>query len=100
MPDPRGAPRQCPRRASPPTAPRPGGPLEPLTDREREVLVLLAAGRSNRQIADELVVALGTVKFHVHSICGKLAAQSRLHAVARARELGLLERLAASNPKN
>lgn len=63
---------------------------EPLTARELEILHLLAAGRSNRQIAEELVVALGTVKAHVHAVCAKLDAASRLEAVARARELGLL----------
>jgi LuxR family maltose regulon positive regulatory protein len=61
-----------------------------LTERELQVLRLLAAGRSNQEIADELVVAIGTVKRHINSILGKLHAQSRLHAVARARELHLL----------
>jgi LuxR family transcriptional regulator, maltose regulon positive regulatory protein len=64
--------------------------VEPLTDREFEVLQLLARGRSNQAIARELFVAVGTVKRHVNSILGKLQAQSRLEAVARAREAGLL----------
>jgi LuxR family maltose regulon positive regulatory protein len=64
--------------------------VEPLTPRELEVLRLLAAGRSNQAIADELVVAIGTVKRHVNSLCGKLGVPSRLAAVARARDLGLL----------
>ena len=63
---------------------------EVLTERELEVLRLLVAGRSNQAIADELVVAVGTVKRHVNSILGKLGVQSRLEAVARARECGLV----------
>ena len=54
------------------------------------MLRLLAAGRSNQQIADELVVTLATVKKHVGHILGKLAAANRTQAVARARVLGLL----------
>jgi len=64
---------------------------EPLTDRELQVLALLAAGISNQQIARELVVALETVKKHVSHILGKLGAANRTQAVARARALGLLE---------
>jgi LuxR family maltose regulon positive regulatory protein len=63
---------------------------ESLSGRELEVLRLLAAGRSNQQIADELVVTLATVKKHVGHILGKLAAANRTQAVARARVLGLL----------
>ena len=55
-----------------------------------DVLRLLAAGRSNQDIAEELVGAVGTVKRHINSIMGKLQAQSRLEAVARARDLHLL----------
>jgi LuxR family maltose regulon positive regulatory protein len=66
------------------------GLVEPLTDRETEVLRLLAAGRSNQRIARELVVALDTVKKHVTHILGKLGAGNRTEAVARARELGLI----------
>lgn len=74
-----------------PAAP-PGGPdmVEPLTARELEVLQLVAAGMSNRAIADELVLATGTVKAHVSRIMGKLDADNRTEAVARARELGLI----------
>ncbi len=64
--------------------------VEPLTERELEVLRLVAAGRSNRQVAAELYLALGTVKAHVHAIAGKLGAANRVEAVALARELGLL----------
>ncbi len=63
---------------------------ETLTPREVEVLKLLAEGHSNQSIAEELVVAIGTVKRHVNSILGKLDVQSRLEAVARARKLGLI----------
>jgi LuxR family maltose regulon positive regulatory protein len=68
----------------------PPGLAEPLTDRELEVLRLLAAGRSNQRIAHDLVVALDTVKKHVTHILGKLGAANRTEAVARARELGLI----------
>ena len=64
--------------------------VEPLSDRELQVLQLLAAGRSNQQIADELVVVLDTVKKHVGHILDKLGAANRTQAVARARALGLL----------
>jgi LuxR family maltose regulon positive regulatory protein len=66
------------------------GMAEPLTDREMEVLRLLAAGRSNQRIAHELVVALDTVKKHVTHLLGKLGAANRTEAVARARQLGLI----------
>jgi LuxR family maltose regulon positive regulatory protein len=64
--------------------------IKPLTEREMEVIRLLARGQSNQVIARELVVAVGTVKRHVNSVLGKLQVQSRLEAVARARELGLV----------
>ena len=64
--------------------------VEPLTEREMEVLRLVAAGQANREIADELVVVLDTVKKHVRSILRKLGACNRTHSVARARALGLL----------
>jgi LuxR family transcriptional regulator, maltose regulon positive regulatory protein len=76
-----------PRRRS---AAAPSGLIEPLTDRELEVLRLLAAGRSNERIARDLVVALDTVKKHVTHILGKLGAANRTEAAARARELGLI----------
>jgi len=57
--------------------------------REVEVLKLIAAGRSNAQIADELFVTVGTVKTHAHSIATKLGTNSRMETTARARELGL-----------
>jgi LuxR family transcriptional regulator, maltose regulon positive regulatory protein len=66
------------------------GLVEPLSDREFEVLRLVAAGRPNREIAEELVVVLDTVKKHVGRVLDKLGAANRTQAVARARELGLL----------
>jgi LuxR family transcriptional regulator, maltose regulon positive regulatory protein len=75
--------------------PRPGGAMVaglvvPLSDRELEVLGLLAAGKPNQAIAKERVVTVETVKSHVAHILGKLGVANRTQAVARARELGLL----------
>jgi LuxR family maltose regulon positive regulatory protein len=67
-----------------------GGLIEPLTDRELEVLRLVAVGKRNREIAQDLVVTLETVKKHMSNIFGKLGATSRTSAVAQARELGLI----------
>jgi LuxR family maltose regulon positive regulatory protein len=66
------------------------GLIEPLTAREVEVLELLAAGKPNRAIAEDLVVTLETVKKHVSHIFDKLGAANRTQAVTRARGLGLL----------
>lgn len=66
------------------------GLVEPLTAREIEVLRLIAAGQSNAQIAQTLVIALSTVKTHTNTIYGKLAVTSRTQAIARAHELNLL----------
>jgi len=66
------------------------GLLAPLSGRELEVLGLLAAGKPNQAIAEELVVTVETVKSHVGHILDKLGAANRTQAVARARELGLL----------
>lgn len=63
---------------------------ERLSDRELEVLRLLVAGDANKSIADELNIALGTVKAHVKAILSKLQAGSRTHAAAVAAERGLL----------
>jgi LuxR family transcriptional regulator, maltose regulon positive regulatory protein len=79
------------------TLPRPGrggsaavpGLVEALTARELEVLGLLAAGRSSRHSAAELVVSLNAVKTHVSHVLDKLGADNRTEAVARARELGV-----------
>lgn len=63
---------------------------EPLTERETEVLQLIAGGATNREIAEQLVIAAGTVKRHTNHIYGKLQVHNRTEAVARARELGVL----------
>jgi LuxR family maltose regulon positive regulatory protein len=77
----------------PPLAVTPPGvePLrEPLSDRELEVLRLMAAGLPNQAIADELVVVLGTVKAHINHIYQKLGVMNRVQAITRARMLHLL----------
>ena len=66
------------------------GLVEQLTSRELEVLGMLAAGKSNQAIADQLVITLDTVKKHVSHLLGKLGAANRTEAVTRARELGLI----------
>ncbi|MFD0715818.1 AAA family ATPase [Paenibacillus sp. GCM10027626] len=69
----------------------PAGIEEPLTDREMEVLALLAAGLSNKEIAERLVIAVGTVKVHVKNIFAKLKVNRRTKAIAQAKELQLLK---------
>jgi LuxR family maltose regulon positive regulatory protein len=64
--------------------------IEPLSERELEVLRWVAAGYSNQEIAQELVIAVSTVKKHIYNIFGKLEVESRTQAVARAKELELL----------
>lgn len=64
--------------------------VEPLSDREREILRLVAAGLSNSEIADKLIVTVGTVKKHLNNIYGKLGVGTRTQAIARGRELALL----------
>ena len=66
------------------------GLLEPLSGREREVLGLVAVGRPNRAIAEELFITVDTVKRHVSHIFSKLGVANRTESVARARALGLL----------
>ncbi len=67
-----------------------GDLIEPLTERELEVLHLVALGMTNREIAQQLVVAPGTVKAHTSSIYRKLDVANRTEAAARARQLGIL----------
>jgi LuxR family maltose regulon positive regulatory protein len=69
---------------------RPNSLVEPLTEREREVLRLLLDGATNREIARRLIVSVNTVKRHVFNLCGKLGVQRRSHAIMRARELHLV----------
>jgi LuxR family maltose regulon positive regulatory protein len=64
--------------------------IEPLSGRELEVLCLMALGRTNQEIARQLIVSTGTVKAHTASIYGKLGVANRTEAAARARQLGLL----------
>lgn len=64
--------------------------IEPLSERELEVLRLVNAGLSNSEIADKLIVTVGTVKKHLNNIFGKLGASSRTQAIALARMLDLL----------
>jgi LuxR family maltose regulon positive regulatory protein len=75
---------------SPLTPPEQKALPEPLSERELEVLRLVAAGLSNQQIADRLVISVRTVKKHVENINGKLGAGNRTQAVALARALALL----------
>lgn len=66
------------------------GLVEPLSQRELEILHLVAAGHSNQEIADQLVLAVGTVKKHLSNIYGKLGIKTRTQCILRAQELGLL----------
>jgi LuxR family maltose regulon positive regulatory protein len=67
--------------------------LDELTAREREVLLLMAQGLSNKAIAAELVVTVGTVKLHLNRIYGKLGAQGRVHAVRVAENNGIIAKI-------
>ncbi len=93
--------REPDRRGLPGTAAEPVGPgpeggeapqplAEDLSERELEVLALLASGRTNSEIAKDLFVAAGTVKSHANNVYRKLGARNRAEALARARELNLL----------
>jgi LuxR family maltose regulon positive regulatory protein len=64
--------------------------IEPLSQRELEILKLIAHGLSNREVGERLFLALDTVKGHNRRIFDKLQVQSRTEAIARAREIGLL----------
>jgi DNA-binding NarL/FixJ family response regulator len=64
--------------------------VEPLSERELEILGVLAAGASNREIAQQLYITEGTVKNHVTNILGKLGVRDRTQAALKARELGLV----------
>lgn len=67
--------------------------IEPLSDREIEILTLLAEGLSNQEIANHLFLSLGTIKVHNRNIFGKLSVKSRTQAVAKGRQLGILDDL-------
>ena len=64
--------------------------VEPFSERESEILRLIAAGRSNPEIAEILYLSLNTVKWHVKNLYGKLEVSNRVEAVARAQDLGLI----------
>jgi LuxR family maltose regulon positive regulatory protein len=64
--------------------------LEPLSERELDILRLIASGRTNQEIAEILVIALSTVKSHINNLYGKLGTNRRTQAIAIARDLGLL----------
>jgi DNA-binding NarL/FixJ family response regulator len=77
-------------RVAPPARAADAGLAEPLSEREREILELLALGLNNREIADRLSLAPGTVKNYVTTILQKLGVRDRTQAAIRARELGLI----------
>jgi LuxR family maltose regulon positive regulatory protein len=64
--------------------------IEPLSERELEVLQLIAEGLTNQEVATRLFLSLNTVKVHARNIYGKLGVNSRTQAAAKARALGLL----------
>jgi DNA-binding NarL/FixJ family response regulator len=73
-----------------PSSPEERPLVEPLSERELEILGILAGGASNREIAQELYITEGTVKNHVTNILGKLGVRDRTQAALKARELGLV----------
>ncbi len=66
------------------------GLVEPLSERELEVLRLIAEGLTNQEVATRLYLSLHTVKVHARNIYGKLGAKSRTHAIAKGKALGIL----------
>lgn len=77
-----------------PSAPAPmaasSDPANPLTKREQEILALVASGKSNQEIADELYIAPGTVRVHIHTILQKLEVRDRTQAAILAIQMGLV----------
>ncbi|MEZ4560518.1 MAG: LuxR C-terminal-related transcriptional regulator [Caldilineaceae bacterium] len=71
---------------------RPSGPIliDPLSERELEILDLIATGLKNQEIADQLFISLNTVLYHTKNIYGKLGVNKRAKAIAKARELALI----------
>jgi DNA-binding NarL/FixJ family response regulator len=70
--------------------PMSGSLIDPLSERELEIVRLIAQGNSNREIADKLFLAEGTVKNHVTNILGKLEARDRTQAALKAKDRGLI----------
>jgi ATP/maltotriose-dependent transcriptional regulator MalT len=64
--------------------------IDPLTDREKEIIVLLAEGLSNKKIAEKLFITEGTTKWHLSNIYSKLAVPNRTRAAAKARKLNII----------
>jgi len=64
--------------------------IEPLSDREQEILALIATGATNREIGNQLFLAEGTVKNHVTNVLGKLGVRDRTQAALKAKEMGLI----------
>jgi len=77
-------------RLAPPARPPDAGLAEPFSEREREIVRLVAAGLSNREIGERLCLAEGTVKNYVTTILQKMGARDRTQAALRAREMGLI----------
>jgi DNA-binding NarL/FixJ family response regulator len=75
--------------SAPPVPVRPPAGFEDLSEREREILSLIGAGRSNTEIAGELVISMATVKSHVRHIFAKLQLRDRAQAIVAARDAGL-----------
>lgn len=77
-----------------PSAPAPmaasSDPANPLTKREQEILALVASGKNNQEIADELYIAPGTVRVHIHTILQKLEVRDRTQAAILAIQMGLV----------
>ena len=71
-------------------SPPPQALIEPLSDREQEILALIATGATNREIGNQLFLAEGTVKNHVTNVLGKLGVRDRTQAALKAREMGLI----------
>jgi LuxR family maltose regulon positive regulatory protein len=65
-------------------------PLEPLTDREKDILEKLAMGLSSNELADKLFISVNTIRYHLRNIYSKLGTNNRVQAVALARRFGLI----------
>jgi LuxR family maltose regulon positive regulatory protein len=73
-----------------PSSPNPQPLVDPLSERELEILALIAAGLKNKEIAEQLVISVNTVLYHNKNIYSKLGVNKRALAIARARELHLI----------